>query len=463
MFDNEFYPTPKNLLNIILQGYNFNGCSILEPSAGKGDILDYILEHKTNSRQDKEYLRKRFYCIEKNKELQYILKEKKYKLIEEDFLKYNSDHIFDYIVMNPPFSNGDEHLLKAWEISNGAEVICILNAETIKNPYSKKRKLLLDIIEQYGNVEFISDAFKDAERKTMVEVAIVKIKNKDYISDFKFTGKGEIDEFNIDEGLSNQLQMKDSFGNMEVRFNKVRELFKEMLKIQNQIKFYSEGLLGSIYKDINKLISSTYENNEKDYYNKFIEAFKSGAWETIVTKTKLADLTTTKVRQDFYKFKEEQGFMAFTKENMQGLFEQLYLNQENIMIRCIEEAFDNMTKYHKDNRVYVEGWKTNDAWKVNRKFILPNMQNSRWKDSPDLYKEKIIDIEKAMCFIMKKSFGNINSITKQNIQWGVKYDSEFFEFRFYKKGTLHLYFKDVYLYEQFNIVACKSKNWLGGK
>ena len=133
------------------------------------------------------------------------------------------------------------------------------------------------------------------------------------------------------------------------------------------------------------------------------------------------------------------------------------------MIRCIEEAFDNMTKYHKDNRVYVEGWKTNDAWKVNRKFILPNMQNSWWKDSPSLYKEKIIDIEKAMCFIMKKSFGNINSITKQNIQWGVKYDSEFFEFRFYKKGTIHLYFKDVYLYEQFNIVACKSKNWLGGK
>jgi hypothetical protein len=463
MFDKEFYPTPSRLLEEILQGYDFSGCNVLEPSAGKGDILDYILEHKTNYRQSKDYLKKRFYCIEKNKELQFILKEKGYKLIDEDFLNHNSDYIYDYIIMNPPFSNGDEHLLKAWEISKGAEVICILNAETVKNPYSKKRKLLLNIIEQYGTVEFKEGMFKNAERSTNVEVAVVKIKNKDYVSDFKFTGKGEVDEFNLDEGLSNQLQMKDTFGNMEVRFNKVRELMKEMLQMQNQIKFYSEGLLSSVYNDINKLLSSNYENSEREYYNNFMGGFKSACWETLLTKTNLANLTTTKVRQDFYKFKEEQGFMAFTKENMEGLFEQLYLNQGNIMTKCIEEAFDEMTKYHKENRVYIEGWKTNDQWKVNRKVILPNMQNSWWNDHPKLNKEKIIDIEKAMCFIMKKSYKDIDRITDQDIQWGVKHDSEFFEFRLYKKGTLHLYFKDVYLYEQFNIIACKSKNWLGGK
>ena len=39
--------------------------------------------------------------------------------------------------MNPPFSEGDKHLLKAINImKNGGQIVCILNAETIKNPYS---------------------------------------------------------------------------------------------------------------------------------------------------------------------------------------------------------------------------------------------------------------------------------------------------------------------------------------
>lgn len=47
--------------------------------------------------------------------------------------------------MNPPFSDGVKHLLHAIEIAEktGSEIVCILNANTIKNPYSNGRKLLL--------------------------------------------------------------------------------------------------------------------------------------------------------------------------------------------------------------------------------------------------------------------------------------------------------------------------------
>ncbi|MCP4761329.1 MAG: DUF4942 domain-containing protein, partial [archaeon] len=38
--------------------------------------------------------------------------------------------------------------------------------------------------------------------------------------------------------------------------------------------------------------------------------------------------------------------------------------------------------------------------------------------------------------------------------------SEFFNFRCYKKGTLHLHFKDDWLWEEFNMRACAGKNWL---
>ena len=39
----EFYPTPESLLDKVFDGFNWNEIkSVLEPSAGKGDIIDYI-------------------------------------------------------------------------------------------------------------------------------------------------------------------------------------------------------------------------------------------------------------------------------------------------------------------------------------------------------------------------------------------------------------------------------------
>jgi len=43
---------------------------------------------------------------------------------------------------------------------------------------------------------------------------------------------------------------------------------------------------------------------------------------------------------------------------------------------------------------------------------------------------------------------------------GAKCESTFFEIRYYMKGTLHLYFRDERLWNQFNILAAKGRNWL---
>jgi hypothetical protein len=39
-------------------------------------------------------------------------------------------------------------------------------------------------------------------------------------------------------------------------------------------------------------------------------------------------------------------------------------------------------------------------------------------------------------------------------------ESTFFEIKFFKKGTVHLTFKDEKVWEQFNLAACAGKNWL---
>jgi hypothetical protein len=117
--------------------------------------------------------------------------------------------------------------------------------------------------------------------------------------------------------------------------------------------------------------------------------------------------------------------------------------------------------------MHIEGWKTNDKWKVNRKVILPNFLDvsingyfrrnfSRWSEYSD--------IDKAMAYIMGKNLDDI--ITLEEAIDTVRYgdhsvqESEFFKFRCYKKGTLHIEFKDKYLWQEFNMRACSGKNWL---
>ena len=77
MFENinGFYPTPKNLIERMLSGLDFKMLkNTLEPSAGKGDIVDEL--RKKEQVYSSTYNKFSFDidCIEIDKNLQYILK-----------------------------------------------------------------------------------------------------------------------------------------------------------------------------------------------------------------------------------------------------------------------------------------------------------------------------------------------------------------------------------------------------
>lgn len=142
--DNQFYPTLKSLLKKVAASVDWMKISsVLEPSAGKGDIADYVRE-KLNTpytRYDTQ-----IDCIEKDPGLRKILEGKEYHVIHDDFLTYYGKYHYDLVILNPPFSEGDKHLEKALELQKyGGKIICILNAETIENPYDKT--VLLFIVD----------------------------------------------------------------------------------------------------------------------------------------------------------------------------------------------------------------------------------------------------------------------------------------------------------------------------
>lgn len=265
----------------------------------------------------------------------------------------------------------------------------------------------------------------------------------------------------------------DVIENLVDKYNRIKELISGYIKISEEIKYYADD----IFKyDTLKNVLEGQSGSPTNRYNSIMERIKRRFWGEIFDKTKIGAKLTSSVRQDFYKEQEVRGIMPFTRDNIEELLEILLMSSNQIFKKCIEECFDHLTKYHPENREHIEGWKTNERWIVGKKFILPNFRS--WIDikyqgrdnftrSIDYTgRSKIDDLEKALSHICKKSFENIESVPKvvsRGIYFGSWYESEYFKFKLFKKGTMHFIFKDEKLREEFNRLACESKNWLGYK
>lgn len=500
MFDKEFFPTPVEVIKKMLEPYEksyqrmagfssyteegyakLHGLHILEPSAGKGDILDFI----TNNCKSRDV---ELYAIEQNPELKMILQEKNYHIIGDDFFGYHGDTWFDLIIMNPPFSNGVDHLLHAFDIARDTDIICLLNAETILNPYTDKRKLLLSIIEEHGEYEILGDVFKDAERTTDVNVALVRLHKEaaENPFDFQFKNVKSDDIPDLDESIfENQVLVKDVIGNMMLQYEELKKFYVDFRKSLAGISFYGNDLTGQ-YKSPGEMAWDSASLSRKAGFNKFTKEIKHEMWQIVFKKTNIEKYMTHKVRENFHEFSKQQGYMDFNRENVIALIEMIVSNRGNILEQAIVDVFEIFTKYHEENRCHVEGWKTNDAYKVNQKVIMPYwVKYGEYRSSYDLkeYGDKFShnysreseysDIDKVMCYITGEKFEEIISIRRAmkehfdiigTIKTGDQYDSTcestFFKIKFFKKGTVHITFKDRFLWEQFNLRAARGKNWL---
>lgn len=455
MINKNFFPTPINVIQKMvpnLKKYRY----ILEPSAGKGDIADYI---------SKVY-EKKVYCIEIEPELRSILQDKGHIVIDQDFLNFRCERKYDIIIMNPPFDTGDKHLIKAMEIGPYSEIVCLLNVETIDNPCTKTRALLQSmLLERDAEYEYLGQAFKNAERRTDVEVVLVRIKGKpDNQFHFKYKSDDTEKLYGVEDLVNHgAVETSNVYASIVNRYNKSREIAAEIKAKMSELQYYASGILTD--HSLNILPSITTES-----YEDFTDILRSGVWDYIFTQTQITNYVTSEVRDSLVKQNDSQKALAITEKNIYGLRSALVQNLGKIREQCIEQAFDLLTKYYKENRVHIEGWKTNSAWHVSKKCILPSAVDTRWSN-PSFYYEmqrRITDIEKALCLISDVQY---SSIEKQCLSGRSTYDvgprgewqdSYFFRWKWFHKQTMHLEFKDAELLKRFNFFACKSKNWLHG-
>lgn len=477
--NNDFYPTPKDLQRKMLNKLDFRKIqSYLEPSAGKGDLVEGIIKQFEFTRNYHKTSKYDIDTIEIDENLQHILKGKGYRLVHDDFLSFNTFKRYDAVIANFPYSQGDKHLLKAIELqSNGGQIVALINAETLKNPYTNTRKELIRKLEEYNaEVEFLEKAFIDAERKTNVETALV------YIDIPKITYNSIL----LDE-LKKEDQHKEKStyeNNSLINSDFIRGIVEQYnyevkagLKLINEYNALKPYMLGSFKDNSNPVLklSLEYEDNESSSLeNAYIKQIRMKYWSALFNNDQFMGLFTSNLKQKYMEHVQELKDYDFSLYNIYTL--RIQISKE--MVQGVEDTilslFDEFSHKHyydessKNVHLY-NGWKTNKAYKINKKVIIPlDAFNSWWNNSfePTSYKvmDKLKDIEKVFNYLdggITEEIDITDSLKMaEHYQETRKIELKYFYVTFYKKGTCHIEFKNMELLHKFNLFGSQKKNWL---
>lgn len=539
--DDQFYPTPPSVAEKMLEGIDWAMIkTILEPSAGKGDL---ILEaarakYKKNpySRYDKldvdaveidPYLReicKYNFSEEKKNECYYndeweklrgisytkrtpeqdaelkrlereaeILESVALHMVHDDFLTYRTYKHYDLILMNPPFADGDKHLLKALEMQkDGGMVVCLLNAETILNPYTKSRELLKRKLKELdAEISFIEDAFStDAERKARVNTAIVRVDIPKAVHESTLFErmKKAAEEEHIPDAELNALIPSDYIEQAICLYNAEVAATMELIKEYEALKPYiTRSLSKKEYGGSDPIITLFVKDDNSrgglDTLNTtlYMRCVRLKYWRALFENEQFIGRLTTNLRKQFKEQVDRMADYEFSAFNIKQVMVEMNASMQQGLHETILSLFEKLTVEHSwypecaQNRHYYNGWKTNKAHKVSKKSIIPAnglFSSYSWdKDKGfDLYAayNVLIDIEKAFDYLDGGHFtGN-----RYNLESFLKYASErrqnrniectYFTVDIYKKGTVHIKFRPeaMPLVDRLNIYAARGKNWL---
>lgn len=366
MFSDDFYPTSRAAWEAM--NVDCYGKRVLDPSAGKGDLLNYANQVGAIGLEG----------VENNNELRKLLSTK-YPVIGSDWFSVKAEDIshVQMILMNPPFSNADRHILHAWNIApEGCEIVSQCNSETISNIWCQSRKELSALIKNYGSTDNFDGTYKRAERITDVGIAVVRLFKPVSANNKSFEGfYYDMPELNEVSGVIryNEIQALVNNYTGAVRcFDKFADIGNELNEICKAVGFGTHG--GFNYK-----VSSTdvddrgHDKGEIIDKATFARTLQKKCWKIVFAKFDLEKYLTKGVMSKVNAFVESRFNYPFTMKNIFRMVETIVGTSGENMEKAIVEAVDNFTMYTHENRFNVEGWKTNAGHMLNRKFITGNI------------------------------------------------------------------------------------------
>ena len=462
--NSDFYPTPEEVINTMMIGENIIGKVILEPSAGSGNIVRWLKENGAGE----------VIACEKDKRLQKLLASE-CQLLAEDFLSVTAEQVshIDYIVMNPPFSEGIRHIRHAFEIAPaGCTIVALCNSTNLEKTWNSDYVTFQELVKLYGNSEYIGTAFGTAERKTDVGISVVKLYKEgeadEEFADYMFSNEEDMLEANETEGLVQYNVVRD----MVNRYIYAVKLFDETMaaskKINEVARFDDEtgGFLPIefVIVDHNRKVVQV----SRQQYKKQLQRYY---WRIIFRKLNMEKYATNGLREQLNRFIEKQVEVPFTMHNVYQLLNMVIQTTGQRMDKALLEAFDLICSLSAENSTAGEKWKTNANYMVNRKFIVPYMTSydARWpRDYVTLSyssnETKVIDVVKALCYITGTNYDSIRPLNgliyESKIPYGQWFEWGFFRVKAFKKGTMHFEFLDEAVWAKFNQAVAKQRGWV---
>lgn len=535
-----FYPTPPALAAKLLNGINIGAVHrILEPSAGTGNLiralapkiypyyysgacygnqvwdvdcceidmaLRGILAENFSERavedvrqtmkamqqiencDEYDYTRKMSEAslpvYEALKETECMLKHTKVRIVNDDFLTYETEQHYDLILMNPPFANGDLHLLKAIQMQKrgGGQIRCILNAETIRNPYTNRRKLLNQWLQELeAEIEFVEGAFKDAERETDVEVALIKIDipKPELLSEFWTNAEMAQQQAEATAEMPTDLVLPDIIKQFVARY-KVE--IKAGVKLIREYVALSPYIMRSATKNeydkpILMMGVGTASATERPSVNEYISLVRRKYWALLFQRKEFTGQLTKNLQEMLNAKVNEMVNFEFSEFNIRQILHEMHCAMQQGVVETILELFETLTVRHSvgdwsQNIHYFNGWKSNKAHYINpKKCIIPGWVYPDWSWSKETFQVGralgyLSDIEKALNYLDGHATEEVKldwqlNAANQTVKTKNIY-CKYFSVTFYKKGTIHIVWHPACrdLIDRFNIFCARQRNWL---
>jgi len=480
--DIQFYPTPPDLARRMWRKFrNTDFTRILEPSAGNGDLA-IAFPHN-----DRWYHGHRVLIdvceIDIGKHP--ALRGHGLNVVGIDFLQFQGGSIYSHLILNPPFEFGARHVLKAWDLAWNAEVVAIINAESVRNPCTKERQRLVDLIDEFGEVEFIQDAFKgqDVEREANVEIALIYLKRVterstfvgDLLNDLRSDHR---DGETLSEGFAEKREValpNSEIENAVLAFKAAVQSMTDAVKSEARARYYA-SLLGETMA-VRMGGASTSRDASIDWVQsetgKRYDELKDAAWANILRSSnvtsRLSSQAQNRVEAEFGQIKR----LEFSASNIFGFLCGIAESQGQLQLDMCCDVFDQIVKYHSENTVFYKGWKSNDRHRScgmrikTTRFILPghgtysHASNLNW-DSQKL----ISDFDKVFSMLAGKQKPDYGLVEMFNHEFDAlrrkeRCSSSYFDVRYHaKSGTIHFFANNAKLVDRLNRIVGRQRQWL---
>ncbi|GGD04299.1 DUF4942 domain-containing protein [Enterococcus wangshanyuanii] len=471
----ERYKDPNPVFDLLcndLKHLNSGSNKVLIPDADLGELALSSMKFRYGVKEE-------YALLEKDFEKSNNLENQGFEVVGTDFLTFATHIEFDIILLDPPVEKSEDYLLKAFELAQkqvdkSCYISALIRADIIQNPSTALQAAL-------ENNETEITFHKNVKPESKEEVALVRVSvtkatdNVHKIYDRLLATKGfEPAQTALERGLSTIVSDRD----LEERLKDIRFLissYNEHISLLKKKYLFDNSLnmFESIMKQKHKFGSFSYRRNDLTL-NQEIKSIRSQYWEKILKTDEFRKKLTRHGSSLITDKIDSATKLEITEENVLLLLTALMSNGYEVILDSCVEWFKKMTGNHQNeyskNIHYYNGFKTNDAFKVNSKIIIPAYQASSYYETVSFgYGHPLEENFKHITHGMQDYMNDLITmfkLIKPDIpttftanDYG-DLENEFLRFKVFKKGTIHIWFKDLETLDKFNLICGQKFGWV---